>query len=139
MITAEAETFLECFFLDLPTNIYMIHIYLNWHILQIESNLKEIFAEPPILTVKRHKILRGIIGGNKVFDNKRILNIKKFNKGKCEPCFTRSINLCCKQLKSCSTFQSAFRKSTFLIRYNVTYKSSGVIYLMECCLCEKSQ
>ena len=56
----------------------------------------------------------------------------------CQPRFTRSINLCCKQLKTCSTFQSAFNKNTFLIRHNVTCKSSCVIYLMEC-LCGKSQ
>ena len=67
----------------------------NWHILQIEPKLKKIFAEPPILAFKRNKILRDIIGGNKVFDNRKILNVKKFNKGKCQPCFTRSINLCC--------------------------------------------
>ena len=65
----------------------------NWHILQIEPKLKEIFAEPPILAFKRNKNLKDIIGGNKVFDNKKILNVKKFNKGKCQPCFTRSINL----------------------------------------------
>ena len=105
----------------------------KWHILQIEPKLKEIFAEPPVLALRRNKNL------NKVFDNKKNLNIKKFNKGKCQPCFTRSINLCCKQLKICSAFQSAFNKNTFLIRHNVTCKSSCVIYLMECCLCEKSQ
>ena len=108
----------------------------NWHILQIEPKLKEIFAEPRILAFKN---LRDIIGGNKHFDNKKILNVKKFNKGKCQPCFTRSINLYCKQRKTCSTFQSAFNKNTFLIRHKVTCKSSCVIYLMECCLCEKSQ
>ena len=111
----------------------------NWHILQIEPKLKDIFAKPPILAFKRNKNLRDIIGGNKLFDNKKNLNVKKFNKGKCQPCFTRSINLCCKQLKTCSTFQSAFNKNTFLIRHNVTCKSSCAIYLMECCLCEKSQ
>ena len=78
-------------------------------------------------------------GGNKVFDNNKNLNEKKFNKGKCEPCFTRSVNLCSKQLKTCSTFQSAFNKSTFLIRHNVTCKSNSVTYLMECRLCKKSQ
>ena len=96
----------------------------NWHILQIEPKLTEIFAEPPILAFKRNKNLRDIIGGNKVFDNKKILNVKKFNKRKCQPCFTKSINLCCKQLKTCSIFQSAFNKNTFLIRHNVTCKSS---------------
>ena len=58
-------------------------------------------------------------------------------KDKCQPRFTRSINLCCKQFKTCSTFQSAF--NTFLISHNITSKSSCVIYLIECCLCEKSQ
>ena len=111
----------------------------NWHILQIEPKLKEIFAEPPILAFKGNKNLRDIIGVNKVFDNKKILKGKKFNKGKCQRCFTRSINLCCKQLKTCSNFQSTFNKNTFLIRRNVTCKSSCLIYLMECYLCEKSQ
>ena len=55
------------------------------------------------------------------------------------PCFTRSVNLCCKQRKTCSTFQRAFNKNTFLIRHHVTCKSSSVIYLMECSLFEKSQ
>ena len=43
----------------------------NWHILQIEPKSKEIFAEPPILAFKRNKNLRDIIGGNKLFDNKK--------------------------------------------------------------------
>ena len=68
----------------------------NWHILQIEPKLKETFAEPSILAFKRNKNLKDIIGGNKVFDNKKILNVNKFIKGKWQPCFTRSINLCCK-------------------------------------------
>ena len=63
-------------------------------------------AEPPILAFKRNRNLRDIIGGSKVFVNRKNLNVKKFNKGKCQPCFTRSINLCCKQLKTCSTFGS---------------------------------
>ena len=79
------------------------------------------------------------IAVDKVFDNKQILDVKKFNKGICQLCFTRSINLCCRQLKTFSTFQSAFNRNTFLIRHNVTSKSSCVIYLMEYCLCEKSQ
>ena len=34
----------------------------NWHILQIEPKLKEIFAEPPVLTFKRNKNLRDKVG-----------------------------------------------------------------------------
>ena len=78
----------------------------------------------------KKKNLKDIIGSNKVFDNKKFLNVQKFNKGKCQPCFTRSINFCCKKLKTCLTFQSTFNKNTFLIRH-VTCKSSCVIYLME--------
>ena len=111
----------------------------SWHILQIEPKLKEIFAEPPILAFKRNKNLRDIIRGNKVFDNKKILNVEKFNKGKCQPCLTRSFNLYCKQLKTFSAFQSDFNKNTFLIRHNVACKSSCVIFLRELYLCEKSQ
>ena len=60
-------------------------IHKNWHILQIEPKLKEIFTEPQILAFKRNKTLKNIIRGNKVLDNKKILNLKKFNKGKCQP------------------------------------------------------
>ena len=38
-----------------------------------------------------------------------------------------------------STFRSSFNKNTFLIRRNVACKSSCIIYLIKCCLCEKSQ
>ena len=89
----------------------------NWHILQIEPKLKKIFAEPSILAFKRNKNLKDIIWGNKVFDNKKILNVKKFNKGKCQPCFASSVILCCKQLKTCSTFQSTFNKIGILTRH----------------------
>ena len=53
------------------------------------------------------------------------MNVKKFNKGSRRPYFARSV--------------FTLNKDTFLIRDNVTCKSSCVIYLMECCLCEKSQ
>ena len=76
----------------------------SWHVLQVE---------PPVLAFKRNKNLQDINGGNKVFDNKQILNVKKSNKGKCQPCFTRSINFCCKKLKPCSAFQSVFKKTPF--------------------------
>ena len=85
---------------------------MHYDILQIEPKLKQIFAESPILAFKINKNLRDIIEGNKVFD-KKILKVKKLNKRKCKPCFTRSINLCCKQLKTCSAFQSALTETPF--------------------------
>lgn len=65
---------------------------------QIEPKLKEILAEPPILALKRNKHLRDMIGSNKVFDKKIFLNDQL---------------ICCKQLKTCATFQIAFNKRPF--------------------------
>ena len=47
----------------------------------------------PILAFKRNKNLWDIIGCNNVFDNKNILNVKKFNKRKYRPYFSKFINL----------------------------------------------
>ena len=88
------------------------------------------------MAFKRNKSLRDIIWSKKVFDNKKILSVKKFNKGKYQPCLTRSINVYCNQIKTCSTFESAFNKKTLVIRDN---KRNCVIYVMECCRCKKSQ
>ena len=73
--------------------------------------MKEIFTKPPIWAFKRNKNLKDIIGGNKVFDNKKILNVKKSNKEKCH--FMRSINLCCKQLKPAQPFKEPLTKNPF--------------------------
>ena len=43
--------------------------------------MQGIFAEPLILAFRRNKNLSDIIGGNVVFDNKKVLNVKKINKG----------------------------------------------------------
>ena len=44
----------------------------NWHILQIEPKLKEIFAEPPILAFKRNKNLKDIIGVTRFLITKKV-------------------------------------------------------------------
>ena len=49
----------------------------NWHILQIEPKSNFYFAEPPILAFKRSKNCKDIIGGNKLFDNKKIIERKE--------------------------------------------------------------
>ena len=63
---------------------------------------------------------------------------RKLAKGNANPVLRDQLT-CCKQLKTCSTFQSVFNKITFLIKHKVTCKSNCVIYLMECSLCEKRQ
>ena len=47
----------------------------NWHILQIEPKLKEVFTEPPILACKRNKNLKDKIGGNKIFENENVNHV----------------------------------------------------------------
>ena len=85
----------------------------NWNILQIEPKLKEIFAELQILTFKRNKNLRDTIGCKKIFDNKKNLNVKKFNKEKCQPCFTRSIYLFVNNSKLAQPFKVPLTKTAF--------------------------
>ena len=58
-----------------------LYIYIYIYILQIEPKLKEIFAERSILAFRRNKSLRDIIGGGKVFDNKKISNVRNLTKG----------------------------------------------------------
>ena len=55
------------------------------------------------------------------------MKVNKFDKGKCQPCFIRTINLCCKQIKTCLTFRSVFNRSNFVIRLNVTWEKSQYV------------
>ena len=105
----------------------------KWHILRIEPKLKEIFTKPPTLAFKRNKNLRDMIGGNKVFDNKKILkqlNLPKENANHIYLIYAGN------KLK---LTQPSLSKDTFTIRRNVACKSSRVNYLVECCLFKKNQ
>ena len=83
----------------------------NWHILQIEPKLKETFS--PILAFKRNKNLKDTIGGNKVFDNKKILSVKKFNKGKCQPCSRDQLTYVVSNSKIAQPFKVPLTKTLF--------------------------
>ena len=49
----------------------------HWHLLQINSKLKNTFQANPIIAYKRNKNLKEIIGSNKILNNKVIRKIKK--------------------------------------------------------------
>ena len=49
--------------------------------------------------------------GSKVFENKGLLNVKNFNKGKYRPCSTGSIILWRNQIKTCSTLKVPLTKT----------------------------
>ena len=54
--------------------------------------------------------------------------------GKCTPCMSKTGNVCCKQVKTATTFKS---QQTKLGRYfTVQTLRQYVIYLMECLICK---
>ena len=70
----------------------------NWHILQIESTFKNNFEKALDVAFKKNKNLHDFIGGNKRHKNENVIYATTFDKGKCHPCLTRTINLYCKQI-----------------------------------------
>ena len=107
----------------------------NWNLLQINPNLSEIFKEKPILAYRRNRNLKDLIGQTTIQNNKVQRNKKNTQKGKCRPCLTKSNNLCCRQVKSATTFKSQQTNRSFDIFHNTNCRSSFVIYLMECRIC----
>ena len=80
---------------------------------ELLNKIKTSNSEHSPFTVTNNRILPDL----KTIIDKKILNVKMFNKGKCQPCFASSVILWCKQLKTCSTFQSTFNKITILTRH----------------------
>ena len=108
----------------------------NWNILQTNKNLRGLLQEYPILTFKRNKNLKEIVGSTQINNGK----VKKFNilsrAEKCTPCLLGKRTLCCNQALTTNTFMSQQTKRTFNIFFNRGCKSEYVIYLMECILCK---
>ena len=48
----------------------------NWNILQIKPEVKECFPEPPIISYRRNKNLRDMIGSIEIINNKVRRNFK---------------------------------------------------------------
>ena len=74
----------------------------HWHLLQISLRIKNAFQMKPIITYKRNRSLKEIIGSNKVLGNKVIKKNKAEKKHLfCSLCYTIIIydNLCCQQVK----------------------------------------
>ena len=105
----------------------------HWPTLQIDDNLKEVFNEKPMIAFKRNKNLRDLIGGNNIVNNK--VARRKEQRGKCQPCMTKTGNMCCKQVLSTETFESTTTCKKYQIRENLTCKSQHLIYLLQCAKC----
>ena len=103
--------------------------------LQANQSCKETFSALLVITFRKSTSLKQIIGTNTIHNNKKLIKTKNnHHTGKCIPCnLIRS--LCCQQLISAATSKSNQNSKTFKIYHRVNRKSSFVIYLLECYIC----
>ena len=115
----------------------------HWNILQIDRDIKDIFVNKPIIAYRRNINLKDLIGSNIIQNNTKVNRKSIVSKrniiGKCHPCFSKEGNLCCKQIKTTTSFKSDKTNRCFDIFHIVDCKSTMVIYLMECELCPGKQ
>ena len=95
------------------------------------------------MSYRRNINLTDLTGSNTIQNNIKVIWKSKAGKihmiGKCHPCFSEEGHLCCKQLKTSSSFKSDKTNRQYDIYHHVNCKSSNVIYLMECELCPGKQ
>ena len=101
----------------------------------IDPELKEVFAEPPMMAYRRNRNLKDIIGSNTIRDGTVFRKKTTHKLGMCSPCKSKAGNLCCKHLLETTEFQSNQTNKTYKIFHDVNCKSKMVIYLMECTKC----
>ena len=107
----------------------------HWHILQANQSCKETFSTLPIIAFRKRTSLKQIIGTNIIHNNEKLIKTKKnHHTGKFVPCNSTRC-LCSQQLISTTTSKSNQNNKTFKIYHRVNCKSSYVIYLLECYIC----
>ena len=107
----------------------------HWHILQANQSYKKTVSTLPIIAFRKGTSLKQIIGTNTIHNNEKLIKTKiNHHTGKCVPCNSTRC-LCCQQLISTATFKSNQTNKTFKIYHRVNCKSSFVIYLLECYIC----
>ena len=110
----------------------------HWPILKIDRTLQDVSDTPPLIAYRRNKNLRDLIGCNNIINNRKVTQKINLKTGKCEPFNGRAGNLCCKQITNTNnTFKSSVTGKEYKIFHNVNCKSTYLIYLMECKLCNK--
>ena len=107
----------------------------HWHLLLANQSCKKSCSTLPIIAFREGTGLEQIIGINTIHNNKKLIKTKNNpHTGKCLPCNSTQC-LCCQQLISTTTFKSNQTNKTFKIYHRVNCKSSFVIYLLECFIC----
>ena len=89
----------------------------------------------PIVAFKKGTSLKQIIGTTTIHNNEKLVKTKSnHHTGKWVSC-NSTLCLCCQQLISTAIFKSNQTSKTFKICHRVNCKSSFVIYLLECYIC----
>ena len=107
----------------------------NWNLLHINQEFKDVFQEPPILAFRRNRNLYDLLGCKNIVDGKLQRLPKKKKIGFSTKCFSKSGNLCCKQVVHTQSFKSNVTQKTYHIFHELNCKSKLLIYLMECRIC----
>ena len=107
----------------------------NWHLLQVNLELKERFQSSPIIAFRKNKNLKQIIGSNTIEHNKKLIRSNDKVNGKSSPCLSNTRTLCCKQVVSTTSFKSNQTNCVFKIFHNINCKSTFLIYLLERNIC----
>ena len=105
----------------------------NWDLLQINKEFQDIFQQIPILAFRTNKNLHDLLESKNIVNN-RVQKNSKSKIGFSTKCFSKSGNLCCKQVVHSNNFTSNITKRTYSIFHKLDCKCKLVIYLMECTL-----
>ena len=107
----------------------------HWHVLQVNPEVKERFQLSPIIAFCKNKNLKQIIGSNMIEHNKKLIRSNNKVNGKSSPCLFNTRTLCWKQVVSTASFKSNQTNRIFKIFHNINCKSTFLIYLLECNIC----
>ena len=102
----------------------------HWHLLQINSNLRTVFEQEPLITYRQNKNFGDLIGSKKILDDKVVHKNNSRKQFYCRPCLTRT-DICCEQVLKTNTFTSYRTGETFKIFHQLNCKSSHLIYLLQ--------
>ena len=99
----------------------------HWRILQANQSCEKTFSTLPIIAFRKGISLKQINVTNTVRSNKKLIKTKNnYHTGKCVPC----------KSTRCLCYQERISTTAFKINQtNKTMKSSFVIYLIECFIC----
>ena len=110
----------------------------SWSILKINEAEGQKFKEKPLLSYRRNKNLRDILGQTSLIGNK-IVRKRNEGRGRCTPCRSRPDAKCCNHVVSTEFFSDKTGQRRFQIRQRTGCKSKNAIYLAFCDRCHTKQ